>query len=185
MARELWWIFPIVGGSVGLWRAWPRLAVQSDIGGTDASIEIHVGDLLKQDGIVVVAAPTTFDTAIEDGTIDEKSAQGQYTRLFCDSLENLDRQIEASLKEIEFVERDLADNPYGRRRQYPVGTVASVKFKDKRAYFVAIATLNSHRNAFATRHELLDTLPALWENVRTRGAWIPFAFRSSDQAFPA
>ena len=173
MARELWWIFPIVGGSVGLWRAWPRLAVQSDIGGTDASIEIHVGDLFKQDGIVVVAAPTTFDTAIEDGTIDEKSAQGQYTRLFCDSLENLDRQIEASLKGIEFVERDLADKPYGRRRQYPVGTVASVKFKDKRAYFVAIATLNSHRNAFATRHELLDTLPALWENVRTRGGMDP------------
>ena len=174
-AQEYWWIFLLAGGAFGLWRAWPRLTVRSDIAGTDASIEIRVGDVFKQEGAVVVAAPTSFDTAIDDGTIHKMSAQGQYIRRFCDSLDNLDRQIGASLKGLPYEERDLADKPYGSRRLYPVGTVASVKFKEKRAYLVAIATLNSHRTASATRNELLDALPALWENVRTRGGMEPIS----------
>ena len=86
------------------------------------------------------------------------------------SLENLDQQIDASLAGVEYVERATSEKPYGKRRQYPVGSVATVIFNGKRAYFVAIATLNSYRNAFATRQELLDALPALWENIRERGA---------------
>ena len=171
--QQSWWLFLVTGISMGVWRGWPRLVVRSKIKGTDATIEIRVGDLFEQEGAVVVAAPTSFDTSMEDETIDIESAQGQFTKRFCDSLENLNAQIEASLHDIDFEERDEAEKPYGSRRRYPVGTVASVIFKGKRAYFVAIATLNAHRNAFATRNELLDALPALWENIRTRGGMGP------------
>ena len=171
--QEFWWIFLVVGICVGIYRGWPRLMVRSVIAGTDSGMEIRVGDLFQQDGAVVVAAPTSFDTSLEDGTIDERSIQGQYTKRYCDSLENLNRQIEASLKGVRFEIRDEVDKPYGSRRQYPVGTVAPISFKGKQAYFVAIATLNEHKNAFLTRDELLDALPALWENIRRRGNMSP------------
>ena len=175
LAQRFWWIFPFFGGLIGLWRSWPQLIVTADIGGTDAAIEIRVCDLFSLDGAVVVAAPTTFDTTLDDDTIDAMSAQGQYTRRYCDSIPNLDSQIALALEGIEYIERDAADKPYGKRCQYPVGTVAPIMFKGKRAYFVAIATLNAHRNAFATREELLDALPALWENIRVRGGMGPIA----------
>ena len=171
--RDGWYIFLAGGISIGVWRGWPKRVVRAAIEGTDASIEIRVGDLFQQDGAVVVAAPTSFDTSMEDDTIDERSVQGQYTKRFCDSLESLDRQIEASLDGIEFEIRDEVDKPYGSRRRYPVGTVANVIFGGKRAYFVAVATLNAHKNAFATRNELLDALPVLWENIRMRGSMDP------------
>ena len=175
IVKENWWGFFIAGGVLGFCRGWPRLAVRSVISDTDSAIEIRVGDLFKQQGAVVVAAPTSFDTTMEDGTIDIKSAQGQYTHLYCDSMENLDIQIITSLEGIEFEERDAADKPYGIQRRYPVGTVASVVFSNKQAYFVAIGTLNAHRTASATRNELLDALPALWENIRTRGSMGPIS----------
>ena len=173
--REYWWIFPLLGAAVGLWRAWPRLVVQSEITGTDASITIRVGNLFEQDGAIVVPAPTSFETAINDGTINEKSVQGQFTLRFCDSLEKLNQQIEMALEGIEFIERDLTDKPFGSRKKYPVGTIAPVKCKEKKAYFVAIATLNAHRIASATRNDLLDALPVLWENIRTRGGMEPIS----------
>ena len=175
LVREHWWLFLIVGGAVGLWRAWPRLVVQSEISGTDASIVIRVGDLFEQDGAVVVAAPSSFETAIDDGTIDVKSVQGQYTRRFCDSLEILNQQIEKALEGIRFTERDEADKPYGSRKKYSVGTIAPVKCSDKKAYFVAVATLNAHRIASATRNDLLDALPVLWENIRIGGGMEPIS----------
>ena len=173
--REYWWIFLLFGAAVGLWRAWPRFVVQFEITGTDASIAIRVGDLFEQDGAIVVPAPTSFETAINDGTIDVKSVQGQYTNQFCDSFENLNQQIEMALEGIEFTERDVADKPFGSRKKYPVGTIAPVMCREKKAYFVAIATLNAHRIASATLNDLLDALPALWENIRTRGGMEPIS----------
>ena len=173
MVQQSWWMFVSVGLLIGAYRGWPRLVIRSKVKGTDSTIEIRVGDLFEQEGSVVVAAPTSFDTSMEDETIDVRSVQGQYTKRFCDSMENLNGQIEASLQGVDFEERDEAEKPYGSRRRYPVGTVASVIFKGKRAYFVSIATLNAHRIAFATRNELLDALPALWENIRTRGGIDP------------
>ena len=167
---QSWWLFLILGLVVGLWRAFPRLAVQSEISGADASIVIRIGDLFKQDGAIVVAAPTSFDTSIEDGMIDEKSTQGQYTSQFCDSLDSLNRQIEEALEGVEFSECDEMEKPYGSQKMYRVGTVASVKCSSKRAYFVAVTTLNAHRNASATLNDVLDALPALWEYIRTRGS---------------
>ena len=171
--RSSWWVFLVIGVSVGAWRGRPKLAVRATIAGTDAGIEVRVGDLFQQDGAFIISAPTSFDTSTEDGTIDEKSVQGQYTKRFCDSLENLDRQIEVSLDGVKFETRDKVDKPFGSRRKYPVGTVANVTFGGKKAYFVAIATLNSYKNATATRNELLDALPVLWENLRSRGGIEP------------
>ena len=70
--KEFLWLYLIVTLFYGVWRARPRLRVHSGISNTDVSIVIRVGDLFKQDESVVVAAPTTFDIAMDDETIDEK-----------------------------------------------------------------------------------------------------------------
>ena len=163
------WVFPGAGAIVGLWRAWPRLSVKYKIAGTDAEIEIRVCDLFEQDGALVVSGNTTFDTAMDDGTISKSSTQGQYATRFCDNLTNLDRQIEDSLKKQDFKQRDPEEKPYGKRKEYEIGTVASVSCGGKSAYFVAVASLDKNRRASSTLNNILDALPRLWEFVQTRG----------------
>ena len=164
----------ILGVVFGLLRMWPRLKVHSEISDTDVSIVIRVGDLFNQNGSVIIAAPTSFDTAMDDGTIDEGSVQGQFTRRFCDSSEKLKQQIVEALDGVAYIEElSACDKPYGNRKKYPVGTVAPVKCGGKKAYFVALATLNKHRNASLDSNELLDALTNLWENIRNRGGMEP------------
>ena len=173
MIMGYWYLIPVISTLYGVYRGMPRKFVRSTIEGTDASIEIRIGDLFSQEGALVIPAPRSFDTSIEDGTINERSVQGQYTRKFCHPIESLDRQIGESLMGSEFSCRDKEDKPYGSRRHYKAGTVALVQFGEQRAYFVAIATLNKYRRAKVTRDELLDALPVLWENIRTRGDMDP------------
>ena len=175
VARCYWWSFAVAGVVAGLWRAWPRLAVRAPVFGTDASIEIRVADLFSQEGAVVVGSSTTFDTSMDDGTISAKSVQGQYTKLYADSVEDLDRQITDSLIGIASTELHFRAKPYGKRLRFPVGTVASVKCNQKRAYFVAIATFNQHKVALAKTEDILDALPLLWEFVRNRGGLDPIS----------
>ena len=166
-----WW-FLAGCGLLSLYLGRPR-PVLCKISGTDITIEIRVGDLFTPEGAAVVAAPTSFDTSMEDGTIDRQSAQGQYTTRFCDSIHNLDHQIQAALDGLDYEECSESEKPYGNQQLYPVGTVAPVIFQNKRAYFVAVATLNRHRVAHATRNDLLDALPKLWDTLLTRGGMEP------------
>ena len=175
IARD-WWLGLSGGGIIaGLWWAWPSLSVKSQIAGTDAEIEIRVCDLFEQAGTLVVSSNTTFDTAMEDGTISKTSTQGQYTTRFCAPLEDLDRQIAARLDREPFKSLTPNIKPYGKTKAYPIGTVAPVTCGGKSAYFVAIARLNANRNASADREDILDALPKLWEFVRTRGDLAPIA----------
>ena len=167
-----WWMV-VAAVVVGIWRGWPRLSVKSNISGTDAVLEMRVCNMFDQDAVFVVSSNTTFDTAIEDGTIAKVSTQGQYTERFCDTIANLDRQIEDSLERIGSNEIPIETKPYGKRNEYPLGTVADVTCNAKRAYFVAFAGLDRHRVANATKEQILDALPKLWDYVRTRGGLEP------------
>lgn len=173
MAQDRWWVFLILGGVSGLWRAWPRLAVQSRVSDTDALVEIRVCDVLSLEGALVVGSNTTFDTSIEDGTISVASVQGQFTRRFFDSVNALNRKIDRSLENTQFENRTEEDKPYGKRREYAIGTVASVSSLSKQAYMVAIASLNSHRVASTNREDVLNALPCLWEFIQSKGGLDP------------
>lgn len=172
-ARDHWWVLVVAGLVFVLVRCWPRLAVCARIADTDTSVEIRVCDLFSQAGSVVLGSNTTFDTTTEDGTISPSSTQGQFTLRFCDSLENLDRQLEDSLTSVSAVSLDAEGKPYGKRASYPVGTVASAICNGRRAYFLAIARLNAHRVASASWDDVLDALPRLWESIRSRGGIEP------------
>ena len=173
--REWSWWAVILGALEGVRRAWPSLSVKSRIRGTDATIEIRVCNLFDQRKTLVISSNTTFDTSTEDGTISNRSTQGQYTKKFCDNVLNLDRQIEDSLEGIDFVLKDEDEKPYGKGREYPIGTVANVSCSGKRAYFLAVGRLDRNRVANASKEEVLDALPRLWEYVRSRGGLEPIA----------
>lgn len=175
ITKAYWWFFPIVGALIGLWRAWPRLAVKSRISGTDIYIEIRVCDLFSRPGALIVGSNTTFDTTLDDHTISARSVQGQFTKRYFPDVKVLDREISDSLGGTKFEELTITNKPYGKLRRYPVGTVAAVSFSGRRGYMLAIATLNRHRVAEATRQDVLDALPDLWELIRSRGGLDPLS----------
>ena len=164
-----YWLLGIIPILVaGIYFGRPNLSAISKIRGTDASIEIRVGDLFDQEGALIIAAPTSFDTSLEDGTISEKSIQGQYTKRFCDC-ENLNQQIEKSIEDDKHITMDKSEKPYGKSKIYPPGTVAIVSCNGKKAYFVALATLNKHKVAHLDPKILLDALPVMWKNINEKG----------------
>ena len=169
-----WWALAL-GALEGFRRAWPKLSVKSQISGTDAVIEIRVCNLFDQKEALVVSSNTTFDTSMEDETISRRSTQGQYTELFCDNLANLDRQIEDSLEGVNFALKDNDSKPYGKTKEYPIGTVANVMCSGKRAYFLAVGRMDRNHVANASKSEVLDALPRLWGFVRSRGGLEPIA----------
>jgi hypothetical protein len=169
-ASEFWLAFLVAGGLVGLARAWPRLSVSAVVAGTDCSVTIRVCDLFSLKNVTyVVSTNTTFDTAMDDGTIHPSSVQGQFTKKFVLSRDQLDRDIAHSLQGLSSEPLSNEDKPYGKLQRYEVGTVASVLAQTTQAHLVAIATLNAHRVAQATARQVADALPRLWEHVRTRG----------------
>lgn len=167
--RGAWWAFLLAGGAVGLWRARPRLRLTRRISGTDADLTVRVGDVFDTTGDIIVGTNTTFDTALYDGTIHPRSIQGRFT-LDETSVDALDRDIDHALARVEPV-RELAatDKPFGRTTQYPIGTVATVRGRTRRAHFVAIATFGAQRVANSTTEDILAALPAIWEHVRSHG----------------
>ena len=170
--QSLWWVFLLSGVLLGFLRAWPRTCVRARVSNTDTWVEIRVCDLFSVKGGLVIGSNTTFDTSIEDGTISEDSVQGQFTQRVVHSVVELDNQIEASLAETRFESR-AENKQYGKVREYPIGTVASVTFSGVRGYLVAIATLNSGRVASTSRERVLSSLPFLWEFIRSRGTFEP------------
>ena len=170
--RSLWWVFLLSGVLWGFSRAWPRTAIRARVSDFDTWVEIRVCDLFSVKGSLVVGSNTTFDTAIEDGTISEASVQGQFTQRVVGSVAELDIQIAASLEGTPF-ECRAADKSYGKDREYPIGTVASVTSSGTRGYLVAIASLNAERVAATTREDVLGALPYLWEYIRSSGTVDP------------
>ncbi len=168
--KAYWWLFLVTGSGVGLFRAWPRLSVSASVANTDCSITIRVCDIFAiNDVAYAVSTNTTFDTAMEDSVIDATSVQGQFTTRLCSSREQLDRDIAHSLEGTQSTPISSQEKTYGKLQRYEIGTVASVLVQKKRAYLVAIATMNAHKVAQATRRDVQDALPRLWEYIRTQG----------------
>jgi len=169
-----WWIFLITGVIVGSYRAWPRISVKERISDTDTDVEVRVGDMFSQPYALVIGSNSTFDTAMDDKTISPKSLQGQFTREYCPSISELDKQLDFALQNVSPRNiRNKQDKPYGKSKEYELGTVAPIDIGGRHAYFVAIAVLNEHRVAASDRDKFLDSLPRMWAEIRRRGEFEP------------
>ena len=59
--------------------------------------------------------------------------------------------------------------PYGPRRLYTRGELIRVRAVERTAYMFALASLNAHRTAELSTQEYMDSLPIVWNSLRTKG----------------
>ena len=152
---------------VALYLSRPRLRVSGRLNDRDVKIEVVADDVFRLPGALVVGTNTTFETS--SAVIDRTSIQGQFTRKHYADIRQLDRDIEAALEGVQ-PEGAVGRADAGRKHlRYPLGQVALVSTKGRRAYWVAIADLNEHGNAVGTFDGVERALTDLWEFVAERG----------------
>jgi hypothetical protein len=133
----------------------------------DCTLEVKIGDIFTETGDAVISANTTFDADISGGLISANSLQGQLAlRVFQGNTAEIDRQLNAQLAHVEGVDRP--DAP-GKKKEFPIGTVAKVTTPGRSFYFVAMSRLNEHGTAKSTVRNIEDALAGLWQFVTDQG----------------
>lgn len=168
--QQMWLPFLLLGVSIAFWINRPLHVVSCKLSGRDVRITIGVGDIFKNQGALVVGTNCTFDTDTS-GIIDPNSIQGQFTKIYYDSPAHMDRDLENELDRLEST--PISTPKAGKQRSYPIGTVARLRTRDRSAYLVAIARLNSRNVAEGSFDDLKTALPALWEYIATAGSIEP------------
>lgn len=161
-----WWtmLLPLL---LALFMDRPKRHVKHRIEDTDVDIEIRIGNILQMNGAIVVSTNSTFDTASDSGLISDQSLQGQFTKMYYDKEECLDRDIDRQLKGQQY--EKVSDRPAGKRRKYPIGTAVKLLVRDRVAYFVAIADMNVHGVAHGSKESLVEALGNLWYFIGEQG----------------
>lgn len=129
----------------------------------DYSYEVKIGDLFKESGEIIISSNTTFDTDMSTGLIATSSLQGQVaTQFFNAQTAEIDRQLSASLEREPY---ELNEERPGKKKQYPLGTVARVTAHGKNFYFVAMSHMNADGTAYSDVRMMDEALEKLWPNM--------------------
>jgi hypothetical protein len=132
----------------------------------DFAIEVMIGDLFKVPGEVIISTNSTFDTDMSSGLIAVTSLQGQLaTNYFNGQTTEIDRQIEESISGEQFT---INDKRPGKKKQYPIGTVARVSAHGKNFYLVAMSHMDENRNASSDLKMIDEALEKLWVNLASK-----------------
>ncbi len=132
----------------------------------DLAIEVVIGDLFKIPGEIIISTSSTFDTDMASGLIAVSSLQGQLaTNYFNGQTFEIDRQIEISLANENFIFN--AKRP-GKKKEYPIGTVARVSTHSKNFYLVAMSHMEENRNAQSDLKIIDEALEKLWINLTSK-----------------
>lgn len=168
--REYWWLVLGIGVLIGLVRSWPRFYVVERISNTDIDVKVVIGDVFTGDAPILVAATTTFDTNIEDTSISPNSMQGQFTGRYFSTESEFKETVRRELDLVNSVETlSSVAKPYGPRRRYSRGELIRIRAANRTAYMFALATLNAHKTAELSTQEYMDSLPIVWNSLRTKG----------------
>jgi hypothetical protein len=133
----------------------------------DLTFTIMIGDIFKCSGETIISSSSTFDTDMATGLIASGSLQGQLAvRYFNGQTAEIDRQIEASLVNDSFV---INGGRPGKKKEYPIGTVAEVSASGKNFYLVAMSHMNESGNAYFDIGILDEALEKLWANMTSKG----------------
>ena len=109
-------------------------------------IQINRGNILNEDGVVVVGVNDFFDTLVDDHHISPKSLQGKVIKEYwggniCD----LDAQLAYGLKGVKY--EVVARDGKAKERRFQIGTSVMVKSScGKRFLFVALSKTNAITN---------------------------------------
>lgn len=150
----------------GIAARFPVRRVRYRVPGKDYFIDVLIGDILDAPNGVVISTNSTFDTNLTTKLISPESLQGQFTtRYFQGDTSDLDRQIVKSLNGLPY---EQGVSP-GKKRKYPLGTVAKVAADGKFFYLLAMADLNEKGNARTEERSFDAILNSLWEALREQG----------------
>lgn len=145
----------------------PITKVSYKLPNKDYVIEVRIGDVFDGSNDVIVSTNTTFDTSMANGLIATDSLQGQVAiKFFQSNTDEIDNQLESELAKASSKQRD--DAP-GKKREYPIGTVARVRSHGRTFYFLAMARLNANGTATSSLRDVEDALELLWKFVVSHG----------------
>lgn len=149
----------------------------------DIKIVVKYGDLMKiafpkkkqPERIVVIAVNCCYDTIVNDDIIHEGSVHGQFITRFADSDEKrqaLDAEIDKSLTAFGYGYTELSANEkrYGKRKRYPLGSVARIKGKNGVTFFLfALTQFDVDCVAHCDKHKYFDCMLKLFEYYDKHG----------------
>jgi Domain of unknown function (DUF6430) len=166
---ENFYLFMGVIVVMAVWVSRPRLSVLSNVKNYDMQVEIQVGNLFDFSGAYVIGTNSTFEVDTSTGVISPDSLQGQFTsRFYKNKFSELDADLERALNGLLF--DDLNDGRAGKKRRYPLGTVAQLRKSNKIFYMVAIADLNCHGSIEnSSFNNIQHSLSELWKKVESTG----------------
>jgi DNA-binding SARP family transcriptional activator len=151
-------------------REFPRIGVR---------LVVRRGDLFEQDDAnLVVGFGDTFDTATEnDAVVSRASVQGQLLeRVYGGKRARLDGELTRALVGVRpLVVESARAKPRGKRRRYPVGTVAPLPLDGRRVFAFVHCRQDLHLVTHSSAAELRHALEQLWESVRKQGLLVPVA----------
>lgn len=133
----------------------------------DLTFEVMIGDIFNVPGEIVISSNSTFDTDMASGLISTNSLQGQLAlQVFNGQTAEIDRQIEASLANDPF---EINESRPGKKKEYPIGTVARIDAGGRRFYLLAMSHMQSTGNAYSNLRILDEALEGLWKNMKAKG----------------
>lgn len=157
--------------TVATYRAWPRRSLRREFNLPDISVTVKVGDLFEQPGHLVIGFSDTFDTDPTDGKIiNPDSVQGQFLqREYAGDRERLDKEIERALGGLKAVGEEQPADKAGKRRRYPIGTVATLGPPARRYFCVAYTYMQNNLIAKSSVNDLWEALNRVWDAARQFG----------------
>lgn len=153
-----------------VWRSRPRDRLEFTLPPSDVTIAIAVGDVLAQEGNIVIGSNDTFDSSLTDEIISVHSVQGQLLKtIFNGNTKELDDGITTSL--VDLAPTDDPKKSFGKTKRYPIGTVAIIKREAARYFLPAIATMSASTppRTTATVEGVQMALTKAWEVVGQAG----------------
>ncbi len=133
----------------------------------DVKITIKAGDILRENGHLIIGFSDTFDTEIGD-IISRNSLQGQFLEsIYRNDRKRLDEDLDAALVDMDSEEDQT--KTIGKNRRYKIGTIAVLSGENKKYFCCAYSYMNSNLKASSSINNLWLTLDNLWSMVREKG----------------
>lgn len=142
--------FVLVTALFIIWKRLPRNEYKYKVKGVngDAFVSLCLGDVLSDEGSIVIPTDSCFDTSMYANMISAECIQGQFqNKYFKNNLQSLDTLIEESLKsQNDFVEIERV-HPMKNKR-YSLGTIARINIPQaengKRAYLLSVVDMSEY-----------------------------------------
>ena len=157
-------LLSVIGGACLAWRT---KRIEFRIPGSDSKLEIRFGDILEQEGVVVIPVNEFFDGKLGDHV----SVESLHGRFIKDVLGGVTQSfynlIAKDLANAEPTQTNVQRPSGGQCIQYPIGTVASADVNEKRYLLAALSHTNVHTlKSNATVQDLWVCLDGVWRGIR-------------------